>query len=126
MLWLLQGTDMPETAVSRVETDGTVPVLGQWRQRPLTCMSDLAGGCGLQVLSVSLKSDHLRPARSTAADTSGTSSCGRNDQQPWPDTHCSQHDVWVVGGLVLPIQAAPAAWQPRQQRLRHLTIPAHT
>ena len=60
-------------------------------------MSDLAGGCGLQVLSVNLKSDHLRPARSTAADTSGTNSCGINQQQP--DRHSSKSVIFWEWGL---------------------------
>jgi hypothetical protein len=86
----------------------------------LTCMRDLAGGCGLQVLSVSLNSDHLRPARSTAADISGTNSC----TVPTESTtrHSTTQNLWVVGMRYGP--AAAALW-PEQLRLRQTAASTH-
>lgn len=42
-----------------------------------TCTRLLAGGCGLQLLSVTVKSLHLKPTFSTAAVSSGINSCKR-------------------------------------------------
>jgi hypothetical protein len=62
--------------------------------RRRTWMSDCFGGCGPQVLSVTVKLDHLRPTFSAAALSSGTSSWGRlrarvyTTAPPYP-THAS-------------------------------------
>jgi hypothetical protein len=65
-------------------------------------MSDCFGGCGPQVLSVTVKEPHLRPTFSAAALSSGTNSGGRlrarvyTTAPPYP-THAS----------FLPLRAAP-------------------
>lgn len=67
-------------------------------------MRGSGGGCGPQVLSVITKSAHFMPARSTAADTSGTISCGRDAALP---SHSSEHQHITRQGNPSTCSSAP-------------------